>query len=737
MPPPRILGILLCLFAVVFVKNVSGQTYPTDFAQTPVVSGISQPTVMAFAPDGRIFVARQNGVLRVIKDGALLSTPFVTLTVNSTGERGLIGIALDPDFDTNHFIYVYYTVPGSPPHNRISRFLANGDVAEADSEVVVLELDALSGATNHNGGAMHFGKDGKLYVAIGENATPAHAQNLDTYHGKLLRINKDGGIPEGNPFTTGSEQRRRVWAYGLRNPYTFSIHPVTGRILLNDVGQGSWEEINDATVGGRNFGWPATEGMFNPATYPNYTLPIYAYGHGSGDGLGCAITGGTFFSPTQTNYPAQYAESYFFQDLCGNWINRLDLSGDDAVVSSFATSISGNGLSITTGPDGNLYYLSRSAGAVLRIVYNSTTAPYITRQPEDITVAEGQQAELSVTALGSTPLTYQWQKDGVDIPGATGPTFLIASAAPSDQGDFQVQVSNGFGSVTSDEVNLMVIDNQLPVVEITSPLPGTLYVAGSTLSFSGSATDAEDGPLPPTSLEWQINFHHGMHAHDQPPVVGVASGDFNIPNVGETDDNVWYRIMLSATDLDGLVGKDSVDIYPRKSTLSFVTTPPGLRVTLDGQPVVTPFSVVSVQGLLRMIGAPTPQEESGVSHLFDSWAHGGDLTQTITTPTDDITYTAQFSTVVGVEHQESQGLAIAPNPVHGGQVTIYLHAGEAQNISLRVIDMLARTIVFDERQIQQGDNKLLLSIPDVTPGVYVLVANGFGVCLSQRLLVSH
>jgi glucose/arabinose dehydrogenase len=269
MPPPRILGILLCLFAVVFVKNVSGQTYPTDFAQTPVVSGISQPTVMAFAPDGRIFVARQNGVLRVIKDGALLSTPFVTLTVNSTGERGLIGIALDPDFDTNHFIYVYYTVPGSPPHNRISRFLANGDVAEADSEVVVLELDALSGATNHNGGAMHFGKDGKLYVAIGENATPAHAQNLDTYHGKLLRINKDGGIPEGNPFTTGSEQRRRVWAYGLRNPYTFSIHPVTGRILLNDVGQGSWEEIKDATGGGRNFGWPATEGMFNPTTYPN------------------------------------------------------------------------------------------------------------------------------------------------------------------------------------------------------------------------------------------------------------------------------------------------------------------------------------------------------------------------------------------------------------------------------------------------------------------------------------
>ena len=138
-------------------------------------------------------------------------------------------------------------------------------------------LIPLSSATNHNGGAMHFGKDGKLYIGVGENANPAHAQNLDTYHGKLLRINKDGSVPEGNPFTTGSEQRKSVWAYGLRNPYTFSIHPETGRIFVNDVGQNAWEEINDATIGGRNFGWPTTEGTFNTVTYPNFTNPIYAY----------------------------------------------------------------------------------------------------------------------------------------------------------------------------------------------------------------------------------------------------------------------------------------------------------------------------------------------------------------------------------------------------------------------------------------------------------------------------
>ena len=185
----RSLGIFVVFFSTVMslgVEPVNAQVYPTGFAQVLVTNGISNPTVMAFAPDGRIFVAQQGGSLRVIKNNALLPTPFISLTVNSSGERGLIGIALDPDFTTNNYIYLYYTVSVAPIHNRVSRFTANGDVVLAGSEAIILELDALSGATNHNGGAMHFGKDGKLYIAIGENANTAHAQNLDTYHGKLL-----------------------------------------------------------------------------------------------------------------------------------------------------------------------------------------------------------------------------------------------------------------------------------------------------------------------------------------------------------------------------------------------------------------------------------------------------------------------------------------------------------------------------------------------------------------------
>src|SRR5690606_29016069 len=183
------LVIIVSIAAVLLLpQSLSAQSYPSNFSQVLVVNGISRPTAMAFTPDGRILVCDQGGKLRVVKNNTLLPTSFVELNVNSQGERGLIGVAVDPDFATNGYVYVYYTVNSSPARNRVSRFTANGDVAQLGSETVILDLDPL-GALIHNGGAMHFDKDGMLYVAVGENSVGSNAQNLDTYHGKLLRIN--------------------------------------------------------------------------------------------------------------------------------------------------------------------------------------------------------------------------------------------------------------------------------------------------------------------------------------------------------------------------------------------------------------------------------------------------------------------------------------------------------------------------------------------------------------------
>jgi glucose/arabinose dehydrogenase/regulation of enolase protein 1 (concanavalin A-like superfamily) len=631
----------IMIFLSTILFNTLAQTFPQNFSQVEVASGISAPTVMAFAPDGRIFVAQQNGTLHVIKNGVKLPTPAIQLTVNSSGERGLIGIALHPSFSSNGFIYLYYTL-SSGSRNRVSRFTMSGDVISPATETVILDLDALSSATNHNGGAMHF-KGDKLYIAIGENANGSHAQNLDTYHGKLLRVNADGSAPADNPFNTSgaSEQRKRVWSYGLRNPYTFDVQPTTGRIFVNDVGQSTWEEINDATTAGRNFGWPTTEGN---TTNPSFTSPVFAYPHGSGDGRGCAITGGVFFNPSSTNYPSSYIGKYFYQDLCNAWINYLDLSSG-AVRNAFATGLPGQSLAMDVGNDGNLYYLSRSAGRLYKIIFSGAQAPAITDQPDNVTVFAGQSASFQVSATGTAPLSYQWRKNNVNIPGATSSTYTITNVQASDAGNYSVVVSNSAGSATSQNATLTVnAPNARPTANITQPATGAMYRGGDVINFSGTATDPEDGTLPASAFSWSIAFHHADHVHDGPPFAeGVTSGSYTIPNQGETAADVFYRLYLVVTDSQGLKDTAFVDINPHTTTITLATNPTGLTVTLDGQPFTAPYSTLGVEGILRTIGVTSPQTLNGITYTFTGWSHGGSQTQTIATPQNNTTYTANFA----------------------------------------------------------------------------------------------
>jgi len=293
----------------------------------------------------------------------LLPTPFVQLAVNPAGERGLIGVALHPGFASNGWVYLYYTTDVGGTHNRISRFTALGDVASAGSEQILVELPAL-GATNHNGGAMHFGSDGKLYVGVGENAVAARAQDPASPFGKLLRFNDDGSIPPDNPFqATRSGLARAIWASGLRNPYTFAFQPGTGVMYINDVGNATWEEI-DVGLAGANYGWPSSEGPDGVAA--GITAPIFSYKHsaasppGSGPGgffTGEAIIGGAFY-PDAGNFPAAYRGSYFFADLTSQFVARLDAANGNAAY-SFAT-LTDSPVGLIVGLDGALYVLTRS-----------------------------------------------------------------------------------------------------------------------------------------------------------------------------------------------------------------------------------------------------------------------------------------------------------------------------------------------------------------------------------------
>jgi glucose/arabinose dehydrogenase len=345
------------------VSSGGAVTQPAGFTRNESwVTGLANATAFAQAPDGRLFVAEQEGVLRVVKNGALLATPFVSIAVDSSGERGLIGVALSPNFATNGFVYVYSTRSAGGAHNRISRFTAAGDVAAAGSELTLVDLPNLSTATNHNGGGMHFGNDGKLYVGVGENANPPQSQDLSVPFGKLLRFNEDGTIPADNPFfVTQSGVARAIWAYGLRNPYTFAIEPGTGRIFINDVGQSTWEEI-DVGSAGANYGWPNSEGPDNVGA--GITGPLFTYKHsaanppGSGPGgffVGFAIAGGAFY-PATGPFPAGYRDQYYFADYVSQWVGRYDIANDAAY--AFA-ALSGSPVDMLAGSDGALYVLTR------------------------------------------------------------------------------------------------------------------------------------------------------------------------------------------------------------------------------------------------------------------------------------------------------------------------------------------------------------------------------------------
>ncbi len=358
----RITALILLVLSTAYAA-----TLPAGFTETQI-SGLSNPTAMEIAPDGRIFVCLQGGSLRVIKNGTLLPAPFITLNVDPNGERGLLGIAFDPNFATNNFLYLYYTVATDPRHNRVSRFTANGDVVVPGSETIIMELDNLTSAQNHNGGAIHFGPDGKLYVAVGENATASNAQTLSNRLGKVLRINADGSIPTDNPFfNQATGNNRSIWALGLRNPFTFAFQPGTGRLFINDVGQNTWEEINDG-IAGSNYGWPDTEG---PTSNPTFRSPLFAYTHADG----CAIAGGAFYNPATVQFPPSVVGKYFFADLCGGWIRLFDPATGTA--SDFASGISFP-VDLKVGADGSLYYLSRGSSALFRV---QLTDPVLISEP--------------------------------------------------------------------------------------------------------------------------------------------------------------------------------------------------------------------------------------------------------------------------------------------------------------------------------------------------------------------
>lgn len=652
-------------------------TLPTGFTEFAITgtNTISSATAMEFSPDGKLFVLEQGGTIEVYQgSGATnwtrLQSNFlanVPVNVDSFFERGMLGIAFDPNYASNRFVYLYYTQSTAPVHNRVVRVTANanGDLALAGSLAPVAELDNLS-AGNHNGGAMHFGPDGMLYVAVGENAVGANAQTLANRLGKMLRYDVSDPaltnvIPADNPTTiaglgatTGAN--RAIWAAGLRNPYTFTFRPGTSTMFINDVGQNTWEEINVGAAGA-NYGWNTTEGNFVQASFPNFTPPVVYYHHSNGSlsrpalagFTGAAITGGAFYLPATTyTFPSQYIGDYFFADYVSDWIKVFDPVANTAA--NFASGALG-AVDLRVGSDGALYYLSRDAagsatGRVYRVQFTGSAAPYIVVHPTNQTVGEGNPVTFTVQAGGPGTLTYQWQKDTVDIPGATSASYTINSASLTDDGaSFRVVVTNATSNVTSNAATLTVNANQPPVPVIVTPMVGATFSYGDSFSYSGTATDPEDGTLSGSAFTWWVTYHTGAEERPFiPETTGSPTGNFTLPTISPyTEPDVFYRIHLRVADSDGVTAEVTRDLLPELVQLTLASNPAGVGLQLDGLTQATPFVFTAVTGLQRTLGAPAVATINGLAYDFVSWSDGGPIVHTIPAPATDTTYTATYS----------------------------------------------------------------------------------------------
>ncbi len=722
---------------------LAAPSLPPGFSDTVVKTGLNFPGALAFAPDGRVFVGDRTGVVKVydnLADNTATTVMDLSVSVYNQYDRGLLGLALDPQFPTRPYLYVLYTFDaaiggtaprwGVPPKQwddcptppgintggciasaRLSKLTLSGNTATAEQ---VLVNDWCIQFSTHTIGSLQFGPDGYLYAsggdgagylaidygqtqnicgdppsAAGTNLTPPTAKggalrsqsprralnenaSLD---GTIIRIDPDTGEgAPGNPMINSTDpNRRRIWAYGMRNPLRFTFRPGTSDIYFGDVGWQTWEEINKIPGGtggiAENYGWPCYEGVGRQAGYDGADLsvcetlyaqgtsgvvaPHFTYRHSDpvvpGDGcpVGSSSSTGVAFVANPT-WPAPYRNALFFADYSRGciWAMTPDANGEPnpAAIVKFESGAVGPTW-LQTGPDGNLYYLDIEGGTLHRISYTGNTPPIAAAMasPQSGAVPLTVQFDASTSSDpdGDLPLTYAWDLDADgEFDDATS---VSPSATYTVAGTVQVQVrvtdTRGASSLATVTVSP---GNTPPVPTITTPLAASTWAVGDLVSFSGAATDAQQGALPPTSLSWELIMQHcpsNCHEHQFGSWPGVASGSFAAPD-HEYPSHLELR--LTATDAGGLSTTVSRRLDPRTVDLLFTSTPVGLEVTVGATTSPSPVTHRVIVGSALSVGAATPQTIAGASYSFASWSDGGARTHTITAPANNATYQVAF-----------------------------------------------------------------------------------------------
>jgi glucose/arabinose dehydrogenase len=500
-----------------------------------------------------------------------------------------------------------------------------------------------------------------------------------TLDGTIIRIDPNtGAAMPGNPFASRADlNARRVIAYGLRNPFRFDIRPGTEQVWIGDVGWNTWEEldriadINDGVA--ENFGWPCYEGTGRQPGYDaadlssceslygvGQTGPFYQYNHnakvvasdscpaGSSSLTGIAFENGS-------NYPSDYDGALFFADAVRGciWVMKRG-GGVDPNPGQLSQFVGGAGkpVQVLTGPGGDIFYVDLEGGQVHRVVYNGANHP-----PTAVVSANPTSGAAPLTVSfdgsGSTDLdpgdtlSYAWDLDGdgqLDDSTAVSPTRTYTAAGTVTA---RLRVTDPAGASDTQSVTISVgaPPNTPPVPVIDGPSSGLRWQVGDDISFSGHATDAQDGTLPAGRLSWSVVLNHcpsNCHTHPVQSFAGVATGTFPAPDHEYPSS---LTLVLTATDSAGAQASTSRQLDPRTVDLTFATTPTGLQLGVGAGSVTAPTTRTVIVGSSNSVSAPSPQTQGGASYGFRSWSDGGARTHNVTAPATPATYTATFGPV--------------------------------------------------------------------------------------------
>ena len=688
-----LMGLLVLAFALFRSAPAVATMLPAGFGETTLTSGLNAPTAVDWAPDGRMFIAEKRGVVRVQTPGGdPLTLLDIRDEVNNVSDRGLLGLAVDTNFQTNGYLYLLYTYelnPLSPDStgpmvSRLTRVKVKPDNTlenPGDPETVILGTEFDEPCPNPDdtvdcipadfywhviGTVRSDPTDGTLWVGSGDShpfavdGTSYRPLDERTYAGKILHVDRNGrGLPN-HPFCPNevdlTDVCTKIYAKGFRNPFRFTLRPGKGPVV-GDVGNGH-EELDLIRPGG-NYGWPCYEGHDRVWLYdqearceqeyakegtPEAALPpAWTYPRPQD---GSAIIAGPTYPGG--NYPSNYKGKIFVGDYVQGWVKRLSVNSSDEVtgVENFATNWP-SGVDLELMPNGDLAYVSiglqsQASGVVSRLTYADGNLP-----PTPVASATPQEgpAPLTVQFKGSDssdpegdPLTYDWNfGDGSPHGSEPDPVHTYTDAGSYTA---RLTVDDGYGRYPNTTVSIQVGDNAPPTAQITTPLDGATYRDGEVVELAGAATDPEDGPLTGDSLSWHVLLHHRTHLHE----VGTFTGErAQFTAYDDHDADSHYEIALTATDSGGRSAEQRIEIRPETVKLLLASSPPGAPITYpDKGTLLAPVELTAAVAFKPTIEAAETFPYRGRTYRFDHWSDGGARQHQVTIPETDATLTATY-----------------------------------------------------------------------------------------------